>query len=221
MEIKSNKFIHSSILLFFLLFFALVYKPIIQGHYFYGDDYMRIWTSPWVEDTNQSYASYSNLIPAEGRPLHLLYNHIIFNKYINSLKSYDAANTVRIVGIIGVGLLSYVLFVFFKANKLRTSHAILLSILICTLPPIQVYLGWLISLVDIYSILLSTLSLLILFKAVFKEDSFKKTDVVVAIPISMVLLITSLCIYQPTAVVYWALAIIPITMANNEDFLKR
>jgi len=56
---------------------------------------------------------------------------------------------------------------------------------------------------------------------VFKEDSFKKSDVVVAIPISMVLLITSLCIYQPTAVVYWALAIIPITMAKNEDFLKK
>jgi hypothetical protein len=218
MNKKTNILSYAIPLLLLLLLFILVYSPVIRGHYFYGDDYIRLWTSPIGEETNQSYVSYARKIPAEGRPLHLLYAHIIFNKYI---KHYKAANTVRIIGIIGVGLLSYILYLIFKANKFRTNHAILLSILICTLPPIQVYLGWLISLVDIYSILLSALSFLVLFKAVFKEDSLEKTELSIALSISIILFIASLCIYQPTATTYWALAIIPIIVMNNEDFLKK
>jgi hypothetical protein len=221
MKIKSNVLIHSLILFFFLLFFALVYKPILQGHYFYRDDYLRIWTSPWVKNTNQTFVSYAHLMPGEGRPLNLLLNHVIFNKYINSLKSYEAANTVRIIGIIGVGLLAYVLYLIFKANRFRTDHAILLSILICTLPPFQVYLGWIICLVDIYSVLLSALSFLVLFKTVFKEDRVKKANVVIAVTISIILFVASLCIYQPTATTYWALAIIPLIMIKNEDLTKK
>jgi hypothetical protein len=221
MKIKSTILIHSAILVFFLLFFALVYKPITQGHYFWGDDYLRIWTSPWVENTNQTYVSYAHVIPAEGRPINLLYNHVVFNKYINSLKSYEAANTVRIIGIISVGLLAYVLYVIFKANKFRTDHAFLLSILICTLPAFQVYLGLLICLVNIYSVLLSALSFLVLFKAVFKEPRVKKATVAIAVPISIILFVASLCIYQPTALTYWALAVIPLIMMKNEDFIKK
>jgi hypothetical protein len=221
MKIKSNILIPPAILFFFLLFFALIYKPLTQGHYFHGDDYMRIWTSPWLENTDQTYVSYAQLMPGEGRPLNLLLNHLIFNKYINSLKSYEAANTIRMIGIIGVGLLAYVLYLIFKANKFRTSHAFLLSILICTLPPFQIYLGWLLCLIDIYSVLLSALSFLVLFKAVFKEDGVKKANVAIAVPISIILFVASLCIYQPTATTYWALAVIPLIKMKNEDFVKK
>ncbi|MEW6714636.1 MAG: hypothetical protein AB1306_06055 [Nitrospirota bacterium] len=221
MKNKSNFLIHSAILLFFLLFFALVYKPLIKGHYLYGDDYLRIWTYPWEANTTQSYISYSQLMMPEGRPLTILYELLIFNKYINSLKSYEAANIVRIFGIIGVGLLAYVLYVIFKANKFRTDHAFLLSILICTLPSFQVYLGWLICLVSIYSVLLSASSFLVMFKAVFKEDGLKKANVVIAVPISIILFVASLCIYQPTAMTYWSFALIPLIMIKNEGFVKK
>lgn len=221
MKNKSNLLIHSAVLVFFLLFFALVYKPLIKGHYFYGDDYLRIWTYPFEANTTQSYLSRSKLMMPEGRPLTVLYEFVIFNNYINSLKSYKAANTVRIIGIISIGLLAYVLYVIFKANKFRTDHAFLLSILVCTLPAFQLYLGWLICLVSIYSVLLSALSFLVMSKAVFQEEGLKKTNVAIAVPISVILLVASLCIYQPTALTYWSFALIPLITIKNEDFVKK
>lgn len=221
--VNGNSYIllHSAIFIFFILFCLLLYYPVIQGHYFFGEDYGRIWTSAWDGVSKQSYVSYTRTLPVEGRPLHTLSLYIIFNKYINSLKSYEAAGTVRFIGVIGVGLLAYILFLIFKENSFRTGHAFLLSILICTLPPFHLYVGRLICVVFVYSVLLSSLSALIMFKTVFKENREKPANIVIAVSAAIILFIMSLCIYQPTATTYWAFAVIPLIMIKDEGFIKR
>ena len=205
----------------FLFFFALIYSPAIQGHYLANEDYSLLWTSDQLGVDKESFASYIPTIQIEGRPLETLYYYIIFNKYINLLKSYEPVNTVRFIGIIGIGLLAFVLFLIFIENKFKTDHAVFLSILICTLPPFQIYLGQIICVVFIFSVLLSGLSILILFKAVFKEDKGGKANMMIVVPMAMVLLIASLLIYPPTAMTYWAMALIPLIMIKDEDVINK
>ena len=95
MKTHSNILIHSAIFSFFLLLFLLVYAPITQGHYFYGEDYVFLWSSEWPGITTQSYDSYAHVLHNEGRPLWTVYIFTIFQKYINALKSYEAANTIQ------------------------------------------------------------------------------------------------------------------------------
>jgi hypothetical protein len=220
MKTNSNILSHSSIFFSLILFFLLIYWPVTQGHYLWGEDYLRIWTGPFDGVSKQSYTSYTRTLWVEGRPLLTLYFYLIFNKYINVVKSFEAVNTIRIIGMIGIGLLAWVLFLIFKANRLRTNHAFFLSILICTLPPIQVFIGRLILIAFIYSALLAALAFFILFKTVSKQNEIKRTHVMLAISTSIAMFIASLCIYQPTATIYWALGIIPVIMMEDKDFVK-
>ncbi len=130
MKTKTNILLYSAILLFLVIIILLTYAPVFQGHYLYAEDYFYLWTRKAKLVNNQSDVEHLREIVWEGRPLETLYTYLIFNKYINSLKSIEAANSARLIGVIGTGLLAYVLFLIFKANRFRTDHAFLLSILI-------------------------------------------------------------------------------------------
>jgi hypothetical protein len=217
-----RRFITSAFaLLLFMVISFLIYSPVTKGHYLYGEDYVRLWTSDHPQVAAQSFVSYAQTIQNDGRPLITLYYYLTFNKYINTVKSFEAINTVRITGILGIGLLGFVLFVFFKENRVGTSQAFLLSVLICTLPPIQQYLGRLIIIALLYSVLLSALSILILFKFALRDENVRRSNFITAVAAAAVLFIISLCIYQPTATTYWAMAVIPLITMRNEDVLKR
>lgn len=210
--------------LLFLLLFLLIYAPVIHGHYFYGEEYRFQWTcnSIWdcQCDTPIKYTlnSFYPEMQFEGRLLYPVYMYLIFNKYINELKSVDAAGAVRFIGVVILGLLAYVLFYTMKSNRFKTTHAFLLSIIICTLPPFQVYVGRLNNVgVFIPGALMAIIASLIMFKVVFAEGRRKTGHMALAVFISVILLIIAMCTYQPVALTYWALALIPITMLVDED----
>ncbi len=221
MKTKTNILLYSAILLLLVIILLLTYAPVFQGHYLYAEDYFYIWAGGEKTVNNKTYAEHLHKIEWEGRPLETLYTYLIFNKYINPLQSIEAANSARLIGVVGTGLLAYVLFLIFKANRFRTDHAFLLSILICTLPPIQTYVGRVYTVIFVYSVLLSALSALILFKAVFREDRKNTAHIIISVLIAMILFIISLNVYQPTAMTYWALAVIPLIMIRDEDFTKK
>lgn len=221
MNTKTNILFNSAILLLLIIISFLIYRPVIQGHYLYAEDYFYIWAGGEKTVNNQTYAEHLHEIVWEGRPFETLYTYLIFNKYINSLKSIEAANSARLIGVIGIGLLAYVLFLIFKTNRFSTDHAFLMSILICTLPPIQTYVSRVYTVVFVYSVLMSALSALILFKAVFREDRKNTAHIIISSLIAMILFIISLNIYQPTAMTYWALAVIPLIVLRDEDFTKK
>jgi hypothetical protein len=220
MKTKRNILLHSAFLLLFIIILLLTYAPVTKGHYFCCEDYGNIWTSEEQLVNNQSYVEHLREMVWEGRPLETLYYYFIFNKFINALRSVEAANFARLIGVIGIGLLAYVLFLIFKTNRFRTDHAFLLSILICTLPPIQTYVGRVHTVILIYCVLLSALAALIMFKALFREDR-NKTAMAMSVLIAMILFIMSLNIYQPAAMTYWAIAVIPFIIIRDEDFTKK
>jgi hypothetical protein len=216
----NNYLRHFAIFLFIILSLFLVYAPAFQGHYVFGEDYWGLWTSKWPLLGKKSFISFIHDFPFEGRPLKDLYLYVIYLKYINPLKTLDAANTVRFVNIIAVGLLACILYLIFKVNKFKTLHAILLSILICTLPPFQTYVGRICCGAFTYSAFFSALAALILFITVFKKDR-KIGNMVIGVLMATVLLTIALNFYQSAAMTYWALALVPLMILKDEDFIKR
>ncbi|MBI5676296.1 MAG: glucosyltransferase domain-containing protein [Nitrospirae bacterium] len=218
---KTNILLSSAILLLFIIILFLTYAPVTRGHYLSAEDYGYVWVRKAKTVNSQSYIDNLREIVWEGRPLETLYTYLIFNKYINALRSIEAANTARLIGVIGTGLLAYVMFLIFKINRFRTDHAFLLGILICTLPPIQTYVSMVYTVIFVFSVLLSALSALILFKAVFREDKQNNTaHITISVLIAMILFIISLNIYQPTAMIYWAMAVTPLII-KDENFTKK
>ncbi len=199
----------------------LVYLQVTNGHYFYGEEYVGIWTGKQSLISKKSFIPYMQEVPFEGRPLYTAYFYLTFSKYINSRKSLEAANTVRLVGIISLGMLAYVLYLIFRIHKFGNVEAFLLSILICTLPPFQIYVSRLSCFIFIYSVLLSSISALILFKIMFSEDEITRISKISCIILAIGLLVIALNIYQSTVMVYWAFVLIPLMKLGNEDFSKK
>lgn len=212
---------HFAIFLFFILFFILVYAPAYHGHYVMGEDYGGLWTSKWPLISKKSFASFLRDFPFEGRLLEVFYIYITYLKYVNPLKTLDAASTVRLVNIIAVGLLACVLYIIFKVNKFKTFHAFLLSILICTLPPFQYYVGIICCGGSfIFSAIFSSLATLVIFLTAFK-DNRKITNTAIAILMAIVLLGIALNFHQSTTMIYWSLALVPLITLKDESFIKK
>ncbi len=205
------------ILAIFSAYFSLTYAPVIQSHYLFTDDFFWIWSHLPQEEL------YKGLLGeglVQGRLIYGLLKYIIFD-YINSFKSIEAANTIRFAGIIGIGLLAYVVYVFLKLNRVKAVHAFLISILICTLPSLQLYVSWVVCVPYIYSALLSAFSALLLFKVVLKGKGEKTFHRVIAVLAAMILLVIAMTIYQPTAMIFWAMIAVPLAMLRDEDLINK
>lgn len=221
-KINSNTILKFALFSFFIFLFLLIYFPVTRGYYFSNEDYDRIWIGRGEKHVNApSYFSLLRVMRWEGRPLETLYTYLVFNKYINPLKSVEAANKVRFVSIIGIGLLAYMLYLIFKESGFGILHAFLLSILTCTLPPFQIYVSKVYLTGFVYNAILSILASLILFKTVFKENSRRVVYIVIAVLIAIILLVAALSIYQPVGMVYWTMAVIPLLIINDGDFIRK
>ncbi len=124
------------------------------------------------------------------------------------------------MNILAVGLLASVLYLIFKVNKFKTLHALLLSILICTLPPFQTYVGRICCGAFIYGAIFSSLAILVLFITVFKENR-KIINTIISVLIAIVLLQIALNSYQPAIMIYWSLALVPLIRLKDENFIKK
>lgn len=219
--IMGNLIRHLFILLLFTLFFISIYSPLYNGHYVFGEDYAGLWTNKdWPLLTKESFFSFFHDFTFEGRILGDLYVYIVFFKYINQVKNLDAANTIRLVNTVVLGATAYTMYLIFKINKFKPLHAIMLSILICTLPPSQRYISTICCGFFTFGAFFSSLSALLLFSTIFK-NSDNRSVTVISILISAFLLIIALNLYQPSAMIYWALTMVPLVISNGDGFIKR
>jgi hypothetical protein len=181
-----------------------------------------VWNCECIPPADYTLKSYYPEMQFEGRLLYPVYMYTIFYKYINVLKSTDAAALVRFIGAGILGILAYVIFCILRGSRFRPSHAFLLGIIICTLPPFQVYVGRLNNVgIFIPGALMTMLAALIMLKPVYAEEIQQTTHIVSHVLLSVVLLFLSMCIYQPVALSYWVMALVPLTTLKDEDFIKR
>ncbi len=191
-----------------IAFFAIltgVYLSVIQNYFLYMDDYFYVFWDKFGDQVRG------------GRFLNSFFLHEIFN-YIRSSPTIESGvRVIRFTGIIAITLLAYVTFSIFKTCRFKTEHAFLISVLICTLPPIQVDISWVQGVPWLYGAVLAALSALVLFKAIYKESSGRKIHTVISFVSAVILLVSALCLYQPAAMVFWSMAVIPLARLRNED----
>tara|TARA_Y100000294_G_C8512443_1_gene319384 strand:+ start:301 stop:618 length:318 start_codon:yes stop_codon:yes gene_type:complete len=84
----------------------------------------------------KSYPIYDFLIYQTNRPL-LAYSVCAVGYFMETLTD---VNIIRGISIFFLGLMAYIIYIWMRQNKINSFHAILISTLIVSLPPFQVYL---------------------------------------------------------------------------------
>lgn len=200
------------IILFFSAIFLVIYAPVIQKDFFYQIDYIYLKAHGDGEP-----ATLFDVAFHEGRVV-----NGIFLSYISSyIRSHNSTKVMRLVGIIGMALFASVIWAILKQSRLGSVHAFLISILICTLPCIQMCVLYMNDIPYIYSALLSSLSALIIFNVICKNDIKRRKHEIIGVLTAIFLLVTSLTIFQSAAMMYWAFGVIFILTEENNDFFKK
>jgi hypothetical protein len=220
MKLKSVALQHILIFSAFLILFLFIYSPVITNHFLMTADHNFLWThdAKWVKAS--SFFEFIRVQPHEGRFLDNLFYYVVYNKFLNEAKSIDGAGVIRLIGIIGIVLFGFVIYLALREFRVKSLDAFLLGTLVCTLPPFWRFLSILFVTHLIYSVLFAALAGLIMLKATWRGERKKVRTTAAAMSAASFLLFLSLNIYQPTAMVYWAIVAIPLIMSENENVIS-
>lgn len=196
------------VLISFIVILLLTYSPTVQIHYEYMEDYGFI----------NSYREHSLLGEIEtwsgsGLSVYGIWTYVI-SSYAKS------AIFVRLLSVIGLGLLAYLIYTILRMYRVKTEHAFLISILVCTLPSFQIITAWLSCAPYLYSAILSVIAGLLSLKVVSNKITLRSIPVASFLIIIFILVI-ALHMYQPSAMIYFAVCIIPLSLLKDEDFIEK
>lgn len=204
---RSKVFLNLGILSSFIVILILTYFPVVQINYLYMEDYVFI-------NTMKEHSLHRELMDWTGDGLPL---YAIFTYAVSYAKS---ANLIRLLSIIGLGLLAYLIYTILKMYRVKTEHAFLISVLVCTLPSFQIITAWLSCAPYLYSAILSAIAGLLSLKVVTKKITGRSIPVA-SFLIIIFLLVIAMFMYQPSAMFYWAVGIIPLSVLKDEDFIEK
>lgn len=120
--------------IFILLTMTATYFPAVSSYYVHHDDYL-LWA--WKRDGFQNHPQFAFMM-AIGRFIGV-YILLGLGSLVTSV--YDA-NIIRFVSIFTLSLCAWLLFLWLRPYFKTMVHPFLLSLLIFTLPPFQVFAGW-------------------------------------------------------------------------------
>ena len=146
---------------------------------------------------------------------------LLYGFFYYAIAHVGSAGSIRLFGVISLGLFSYILFATLKKYNVRQEHAFLLSILACTLPSIQILIAWLAGIPYIFSAILSFIAGVFMFDFASKESNAKPIHTAGSFLIVIVLLVIAMHFYQPTAMLYWTAGIIPLSLLKGDALQKK
>ena len=196
------------VLISFIVILILTYFPAVHINYYYMEDY----------DFINSYRGHPSLLGEMSNWAGSgLVGYGIFAYAVTYAKS---AIFVRLLSIIGLGLLAYFIYTILKMYLVKTEHAFFISVLVCTLPAFQVIVAWLSCAPNIPSAILSVIACLLSLKVVSKKIT-RESIPITSFLIIISLLVIAMHIYQPSAMIYWSASIIPLSVLKDEDFIEK
>lgn len=201
---RSIVFALGLIAVFFAVFVA-IFSPVVLNGYFIREDYTfleYIHVEPQLE---------KHLV--EGRVIEYFLKHVLMSSFIDSSES---TKRIRMAAIVGLVLLALVLYSILRRSGFHRDHSLLVCILICTLPPLQILVLFMLILPSIYACALSLLAALVLYVTTDSRDHDKPVYKQPGIIISSLLLLVSLNINQPPAMMFWAAGVI-LLLGNYEE----
>ncbi len=136
-----------------------------------------------------------------GRPVYAVLAHLAFS----AMHSIDDFPYLRFAAVIGIGLLAWTLYHALRLAGFRQPYALSLPLLICTLPPFELYIGWEDCAFFPYAAALAGAALIVLDRAI-QQSSVRKRLLFAGA--ALVLLTIAMMIYQPAAMMFWVCAAI-------------
>lgn len=182
-------------LIFFILL-TLTYLPILQTHYLHTDDFF--W-SKWGEWNLKAMMAFMNPI---GRPLGA-FVYYLFSQISEFRHTYLA----RLFAVLNVSVIAYLLFDHLKRIKVPNAVSFLLSLLVVTLPPFQIFVSYVSTIPHGLSVLFSLLAYL----------NWRKKF------LSIFLLFIAFCFNQVGAlffIVAWATELVQVDPKKLKTWLK-
>jgi len=210
---RSKLLLNTGILFLFCIILLVTYLPVVQTDYYFMEDYIFVRGSE-VLTYNESFRDEIVVRTSDGKTIYGAFLYLIASLNVSG-------NAIRLLGIISLGLLAYIIYKFFITYRIKSEHSFLISVIVCTLPAFQIYVAWTVAVPYIFSAILSVIAGILLFKLVSEKDirsSIYQAGLFFSI---IAILVIAMYIYAPTAMLYWALGIVPLSILNNDDFTKK
>jgi hypothetical protein len=175
---------------------VVTFLPAVIVPYGFMDDYMNL---AYVERLGLPSPPYAkSLMPAaaaEGRPLFGLLVDPVFSM----AGTVDNLRFARLIALLGIVVLALLLYKALVRSRVGQTPAALIALLICTLPPFQLYAAWATTFAVPWAALFAGCASLLTVAAV---DGPKRLRLERSIGASL-LMIAPLLIYQPAAMFFW------------------
>ncbi|MBF0483347.1 MAG: glucosyltransferase domain-containing protein [Candidatus Omnitrophica bacterium] len=202
---RYEKYLYPSLLLMVL---SLIFFPAFFMNYGYSDDF-----SLFVKGFGPFPVHvYRDFFQALGRPGSTVY-YSIASWLINDL---DGLRILRYFALVQVCICGGVFMYFLEKILSNRLQAFLVSLMILTLPPFEVYISWSLVSHAPFALLLSILSAWSASK-ISINDTLTKRLINKFVVVSAVLLLGSCLIYQSGIAFYWVMVFLYLFAAKNEQ----
>lgn len=191
-----------------LVLFSLIYMPVLQGYYVYHDDY---WGIAWDKISCSDY-QISKVMNELGRFVGGYLTCYIW-MFVDTI---NEARGARFVNVLLLSALAFTTYLWLCKNQTDRVHALLLSVMIYTLPTFQSLVSIVNGIMHFIGLLLSMASILLAYKAL--SISVSKRSKAILIFVSIVLLLITLHMHQSFTLFYWPLVAILLLRITAESW---
>jgi hypothetical protein len=199
----------------FLITLLVIYLPVINGYYLYSDDYLFLYpksdfglsqTGFWMNSVFKEHLSFS---VSTGKPLYFLFL-ILANICIENI---DSANLFRFGAIAVLALFCTLNWVWLVRHQVKAFDAFIVSVIIGSLPAMNLTVAWIVMSGVLPSLILSILASLLVFKSIHASTGTAKNGWRCGAIVAMVSAIST---YQLSAMYYWvAVAVMLLSIELN------
>ena len=175
---------------------AAVFLPVLTAPYGLTDDYLYLAHADDLGLPSPPHAKdIVHAAAAEGRPFWALVEQPV----LSAADTIDNLRFVRIITVAGIAALALLLYWSLVRAKVAQLPAALLALLVCAMPPFQLYAGWTVAFPAPWAALLAGGGSLLTAAAVAGPRRLQLDRLVGA----TVLLIVAALTYQPAAMFFW------------------
>jgi hypothetical protein len=176
------------ILVGFILFFGIVYLPVVFAVYAFTDDYFGVY-----QGITRHLNGVTEQIVVAGRPIYaaLFYCSFHFMSRIGDL------GWLRAIGVAGIAAVAMATWLAAERTSLARPLTIAVALLVGLMPPFQVYAAWAVTAFYPWA----ALSAIFAFQSIDGDEGHPQT--IYSIILGFFLLVASLAIYQPASTMFW------------------
>jgi uncharacterized membrane protein len=185
-----------------------MFLPTVIVPYAFSDDYSILWMAVSGEPSPQFGKTILDSNAVGGRPIEGLLSTLFFS----AAGTIDNLRFLRLFAIVTILALALLLHWALVRSGVRSTPAALIAVLLCSMPPFQVYASWTVLFsVPLAALLAGGASLLTVAASDGPRNLF--ADRMVG---ATVMLLAALLIYQPPAMFFWVFLAVALVSARHE-----